>query len=438
MLAAAFVSAVRYALSGSLRVWEDGLGTATRVALQLGFGVCAAVAGITWLRALRREPPPSTAATLAVGIAGAACAACALPFTSDDLFQNLVYGRVCKAGLNPFVASPTELGESDPSLALVLPHWTLQKFIYGPAIALVDCVAGRGDDVVASLAIFKAEMLLLAIAAIAFLPVVRKAAGRTAPLLYFAWNPLFLWEVAGQSHNDAVMLLPELGFVAAALAGRELIAVLCLCVAFCAKFSVAPLLGLYLLYLLRRSPRKGTALLAVAVAVCAAFFAPWWAGPRVLLAPLPEVGADAHHHARSFTSLLVWLATPLGTGVQVWIYGAARIVSIAAMLVLAVRAALRARTVQAALHEALIFLLAYDLLAAAWFQAWYVTWLLPLAMVDRDERIRRAVAVYSVLSLVQYGIALEPVTYLLVNGIPLAMLFAARRQSPAAALSLSG
>ena len=49
-----------------------------------------------------------------------------------------------------------------------------------------------------------------------------------------------------------------------------------------------------------------------------------------------------------------------------------------------------------------------------------------------------SVAVYSVLSLVQYGIALDPVTYLLVNGIPLAMLFAARPQSPAAALSLSG
>ena len=45
----------------------------------------AAAAGVTYLRALRREPAPSTAATLAVGIAGAACAACALPFTSDDL-----------------------------------------------------------------------------------------------------------------------------------------------------------------------------------------------------------------------------------------------------------------------------------------------------------------------------------------------------------------
>jgi alpha-1,6-mannosyltransferase len=438
MLAAAFVSWVRYALSGSLRPWQDGLGAGTRVALELAFGLCAALAGIGYLRALRREPKPSTAATLGLGIAGAVCAACALALTSSDVFQNLVYGRVCRAGLNPFVASPAELGTDDPSLALVLPHWIFQKFIYGPVIAAADCLAGRAGDIVASLAIFKAEMLLLAIAAIAFLPVVRKAAGATAPLLYFAWNPLFLWEIAGQAHNDAVMLLPELGFVAAALAGQELIAVLCLSVAFCAKFSVAPLLGLYFVYLARRSPWKGAALLAVGVAVCAVFFAPWWAGPSVLLAPLPEVGADVQHHARSFTSLLCWLATPLGPAVQAWVYGAARVVSIAALLALAVRAALRARTVQATLHEALVFLLAYDLVAAAWFQAWYVTWLLPLALVDRDERVRYAVAVYSVLSLVQYGIALDPVTYLFVNGIPLLLLLGPRRASPSASLSLSG
>ena len=44
---------------------------------------------------------------------------CALPFTSSDAFQNLVYGRVCQAGLNPFVAPPTDLGPGDASLAIM-------------------------------------------------------------------------------------------------------------------------------------------------------------------------------------------------------------------------------------------------------------------------------------------------------------------------------
>ncbi|MFL5405494.1 MAG: hypothetical protein ACJ79O_06520, partial [Myxococcales bacterium] len=134
-----------------------------------------------------------------------------------------------------------------------------------------------------------------------------------------------------------------------------------------------------------------------------------------------------------FTSILCWLVTPLGRGAQTWIYGAARIISGVGLLAVAARAAHRARTVRSTLREALVFLLAYDLVAAAWFQSWYVTWVLPLAMVDSDHRVRYAVAVYSVLSLVQYGIELDPVTYLFVNGIPLFLLL--RGTKPVVALS---
>jgi hypothetical protein len=118
---------------------------------------------------------------------------------------------------------------------------------------------------------------------------------------------------------------------------------------------------------------------------------------------------------------------------QAWVYGAARIVSGVGLLAVAARAAYRARTVRSTLREALVFLLAYDLVAAAWFQSWYVTWVLPLALVDSDQRVRHAVAVYSVLSLVQYGIPLDPVSYLLVNGIPLFLLL--RGTKPVVALS---
>ncbi|MFL5359677.1 MAG: hypothetical protein ACJ78U_01815 [Myxococcales bacterium] len=437
MLAAACVSWGRYALSGSLALPRDGLSTAEHVAVDLAFGVCAAFAAAAYLRALRREPALSTRSVLVVATLAATCAAFALPLTSNDVFQNLLYGRLCEAGKNPFVVPPSEIGGNDPYLAAVLPHWTQQKFIYGPVIAVADCLSGKAGTLAASLATFKAEILLLAVAALLLLPVVRKAAvasgAAPAPVLYFAWNPLFLWEIAGQAHNDVVMLVPELGFVAAALANQELLAVLCLAVAFCAKYSVAPVLLLYLLYLARRSPLRGAVMLGVVVAVCAAFFAPWWEGPRILLAPLPEVGADANHHARSFTSILCWLVTPLGRGAQTWIYGAARIISGVGLLAVAARAAHRARTVRSTLREALVFLLAYDLVAAAWFQSWYVTWVLPLAMVDSDHRVRYAVAVYSVLSLVQYGIELDPVTYLFVNGIPLFLLL--RGTKPVVALS---
>jgi hypothetical protein len=62
-------------------------------------------------------------------------------------------------------------------------------------------------------------------------------------------------------------------------------------------------------------------------------------------------------------------------------------------------------------HDGLLFLLLYDLIGAPWFQSWYGTWLLPFALVEEDPRVRRLVAVYCVLLVVQYAIPVGQATY---------------------------
>jgi hypothetical protein len=61
---------------------------------------------------------------------------------------------------------------------------------------------------------------------------------------------------------------------------------------------------------------------------------------------------------------------------------------------------------------------------------------LPLALAERDPRWRRLYAVYAALSAAQYGLALDPITYVLVNGIPLAMLARLWRDRAAAGPAL--
>ena len=53
-----------------------------------------------------------------------------------------------------------------------------------------------------------------------------------------------------------------------------------------------------------------------------------------------------------------------------------------------------------------------------------------MALADEDERWRTLVAVYSVLLLVQYGIPLDPVTYLVINVVVLRMLHPLLRSTP--------
>jgi hypothetical protein len=59
------------------------------------------------------------------------------------------------------------------------------------------------------------------------------------------------------------------------------------------------------------------------------------------------------------------------------------------------------------IHDGLVILLAYCL-TTPWFQPWYATWLLPLAAAERGSALRRLVGLYAVLTVVQWGLPLDP------------------------------
>jgi hypothetical protein len=442
LLGASGVSWLRFALTGRLEVHGASLSLPASIGLDLLFLGLAGLAGWFYLRALLNHPERAgPRQLLASGVIIALLAATALPLTSTDAFANLAYGRLARLGFNPFVSPPQALGQGDPYVEAVFPRWRPVVMRYGPVIVLVDEVAGRAQGVIASLAVFKLEILALAlgILAIAFAICARPENGASrSALVFFALNPLFAWEISGQAHNDAIMLLPFLAFVWAARAQREWIAVLCLAVALYAKFAVAPVLGLYLIFILWRSPWRAAAMGVFVLVLGAVLIAPYWAGLSTLAAPLAEFRNDSHHHARSLTSLLCWLAAWFGPAAESATYGAARIASQLLFLAAAVRAALRVRSLEDVFHESLVFLLVVDLLLAPWLESWYVTWLLPLALVDRDPRWRQVVAVYSVLSLVQYGVRIDPVSYIPVNAVPLWMIYRLRYKTRADAESPSG
>jgi hypothetical protein len=81
-----------------------------------------------------------------------------------------------------------------------------------------------------------------------------------------------------------------------------------------------------------------------------------------------------------------------------------------------------------------VYLLCYGLIAAPWYLSWYETWLLPLALVDRDVRLRRLVAIYTALSVVQWCTSSAVVQGLVINTVVLTLAY--RWFKPAAAAAL--
>jgi hypothetical protein len=162
---------------------------------------------------------------------------------------------------------------------------------------------------------------------------------------------------------------------------------------------------------------------AMVAALGAVLMAPFWQGARTVRGPMATLVADSTLTARSLTDFVVWLIRPLGDGAKREVYWVALAIGTLLLASFGIRAALRARSLRQVLRDGLVFFLLYDLIAAPWFQSWYVLWLLPLALVEEDARWRNLIAVYTVLSLVQYGIPLDPVTYLVLNAVVLRMLY---------------
>lgn len=353
-----------------------------------------------------------------------AAAALALPYSSNDIFSNLAYGRMLRLGLNPYLAGPSALPAGDPFLALVGGHWVDTPSVYGPVNLVLNWVAGRADTVASAMAVYKLEVFGTSVATVfAAYAICRrhlKGASAASAFAFLALNPLLVYEVSGQAHNDGVMVLGLMLFVWAALEDRELLATAFLSLAFCAKFAVAPVLGLYLVSLLRRAPLKGVLAAAVAAGLSIALFAPFWHGLSTLAGPLTAVSADSTRVTHSYTDVLCTLGDLFGDRCRLWVYRLCWGGGTALLLVLAARAIARVRSVESVLHESLVYLLCYGLIAAPWYLPWYGTWLLPLALVERDARLRRLVALYSGLGVVQWCLNVAVVQAAVVNTVVLA------------------
>src|SRR6185369_4268661 len=340
------------------------------------------LAGACALRLAPRARALGFAALWRWTFAAHAFALAALPLTSSDVFTNLAFGAVAVRGLSPYAHAPAELGATE-LLSAVPARWANDPSPYGPLFhPLVGAAAWVGERAGAPLwGSYSAWKALLTAALAGALAIaarhVRAHRADAAHEIFtvLALAPLLTWEVTAQGHNDGLLFLALVAFVAAAASERALFAVVSLTLGVAVKYALAPLLGLYLVLLARHSLRRAAALALAAAAVLAAAFAPELRSVT-LRAVLPMLGGEAARHAHSFTDLACMVFVGLGWPRAALV--AYRALSAASALLCAgllARAALLSRTFQELAHGYLLFLLALYL-TGPWFQPWYLAWAL--------------------------------------------------------------
>ncbi len=346
--------------------------------------------------------------------------ALAAPLTSSDFFHYLVTGRLMVLGKNPFSVPLAEVGPT-PLLALAAPRWLHDVTSYGPLTNLLfGAAAWAGALVGAPLwGAAVAFKLMMAGCHLGFVgpggPTPCAGIGPVASgartLAIAAFCPLLAWEVSGQAHNDGILVLALMLFVTAAVDERPLLAVVAIAAGTCAKVTLAPILALYLVFLLRTrgAPALGYPVAALGVGVVLMLpFLRDFHGFGPMLAAIK--GASRSHSLGDF---LYNVLAPLGPEVQ---RQAVRLSFVLCLVVcgVAFAHALRARTVPALLRGGLLFLLAWDLTIPA-FQPWYVSWLFPFAVAETDPRWRRLVGAYAIWTVLQWAAPIDPFTTVAVD-----------------------
>ncbi|MGH7707189.1 MAG: glycosyltransferase 87 family protein, partial [Vulcanimicrobiaceae bacterium] len=193
------------------------------------FAVTIAVAGIALWWSTRALGAVEPSRRQLVGVIAAAAASLAALYTwpvvfSSDVYTYALYGDLANHGLNPYahVALP-----ADAIARNAVAQWgaTPPTCPYGPLFVrlaqfVVAATTGAGEGAtIFVLRLCAGGAFLGCIVAVWEILRKQRSARRVAATVLFGLNPVALWSVA-EGHNDALMLLPILVGVAAALRGR--------------------------------------------------------------------------------------------------------------------------------------------------------------------------------------------------------------------------
>ena len=136
------------------------------------------------------------------------------PFLSTDVYRYVWDGRVQAAGINPYLYIPDAPELSALRDSEIYPQINRANYaptIYPPLAQAIFFLVGQVSPTVLAMRVTMVGFEVLAILII--LKLLDVAGLARERILIYAWNPLTVWEFAGNGHVDAAVI----GFVAVAL-----------------------------------------------------------------------------------------------------------------------------------------------------------------------------------------------------------------------------
>jgi hypothetical protein len=321
------------------------------------------------------------------------------PVGAADIFDNIARGRItAHYGGNPFYDVPRAYPRD---LFRYYVAWPWATSAYGPLWELMAAATSRlaGESRLANVLAFKGLGLLFYAASawlVARLLRARAPERALQGVCLFAWNPLVIYETAGNGHNDIVLVFFVLLALWALDRRRYTAAVLALVAGALVKFIPIVLVPIVAAAAWRALPSRrrlgfAAATLGLSAALAAALTAPFWRGGDMLA---------LERRSTLFTASLpavaqVNLAPALGVEASQRVVAGLALLATAAVVARQTWRAWRDPGWQAPIRASAHVLLFYLLFTCLWFQPWYALWPLALAALLPEGALARTIVLLS-------------------------------------------
>ncbi|MDA8052147.1 MAG: glycosyltransferase 87 family protein [Rhodospirillales bacterium] len=201
-----------------------GIGSNQRLRAFVGLMMVemALYGGAVWIVLRAALPPRTVSAILAAALLMRGILLFSPPFLSSDLHRYVWDGMVQAAGINPYRYRPDAPALAflrDRSIYPGINRKATARTIYPPFAEAVFALAARLSPTLFAMKAVMTAFDLIGIAAL--LRLLRRAHLPAARILIYAWQPLPIWEFAGNGHVDAIVVGCTAVALLAAAAGRK-------------------------------------------------------------------------------------------------------------------------------------------------------------------------------------------------------------------------
>jgi ribosomal protein S18 acetylase RimI-like enzyme len=345
------------------------------------------------------------------------------PYGARDIFDYIMRARVFVFyGENPYT-QVSSVFASDPFFNYA--WWKDYPSPYGPLWELTAGLGVKlaGNDILANISVFKFISIIFYIATGIFIfkTLQKHAPDRAlAGTLLFLWNPLVLFEVVGNGHNDITMMVWIAASVWAVADKRWKLAIWFLAVGSAFKFIsilLLPVIGLMAL-VSQKDNRARLKFLLISGAGCILIwviaYLPFWQGFQTL-----TFLKQSSLLTTSASSILFYnFQAILGKNSRQIINTISSISTVVFALGVAVRVMRKPDWVSYA-RASTVIMLFYVLITCTWYQNWYLLWPLTTAVFLPGGKVMMAAVLFSVTGLVKPFVAMPLFSWLAKPGNPI-------------------